>query len=115
MRPQEDGELAFQLLIVEVEKLVAPRAWASGACSYSSSRVLTTTSRLAERRGWMGAGARISSSSTVTKKSRLPKRTCMPGVELMPWLAIHGLMRTLKRAKGPYLVCQLSVFWIVDE
>jgi hypothetical protein len=49
----------------------------------------------------MGAGARISSSFAVMKKSRLSKCMCTPKVQLMLWLAIHGLMRTLKRAKDP--------------
>jgi hypothetical protein len=35
-------------------------------------------------------------------------------VQLTLWLAIHGLMKVMKRAKGPYLVRQLSVFRITD-
>jgi hypothetical protein len=30
--------------------------------------------------------------------------------QLTPWLAIRGLLWTIRRAKGPYLVCQLLVF-----
>jgi hypothetical protein len=56
-----------------------------------------------EREGWTRAGARASYPSMVTKKSRSSKRMCVPGTQLTPWLAIRGLMRMSKHAKGPYL------------
>ena len=43
-------------------------------------------------------------------KYRSLKRTCALGTQLIPWLAIYGLMLMLERAKVPYLACQLSVF-----
>ena len=61
-----------------------------------------------------GAGAHANSPSTVTKKSRLPKCTCVPGTQLMLWLAIRGLLWMTRRVKGPYLVHKLSVFRITD-
>jgi hypothetical protein len=50
----------------------------------------------------------------MTMKSRVPKRTCVPGIQLMPWPAIRSLMKVTKHAKGPYLVRQLSVFRTAD-
>jgi hypothetical protein len=58
-------------------------------------------SRLAEHGGQTGARARASIPSVVTRKSRLLERTCAPGVQPTPWLAIHGLMEVTKHAKIP--------------
>ena len=50
------------------------------------------------------------SPSFIMMKSRFPKRTCMHETQLMPQLAIRGLMWMSRRAKSPYLAHQLSVF-----
>jgi hypothetical protein len=46
-------------------------------------------------------GNRASSPSEVIKKLRFPKPMCAPRTQLTPWLAIHGLMKAMKCAKGP--------------
>jgi len=49
-------------------------------------------SRTMEGRDWMVVCTRANSPPTMMMKSRLPKRTCVPGTQLMSWLAIHGLV-----------------------
>ena len=41
--------------------------------------------------------ANANSPPTVTMKSRSPKRTCVPGTQLIAWLAIQGLIWNAQR------------------
>jgi hypothetical protein len=50
-----------------------------------------------------GGRSRTNSPSVVMMKSRFSKRTCAVGTQLMSWLAIRGLLKTTRHAKGPYL------------
>ena len=58
----------------------------------------------------MAAEDRTNSPSVVMTKSRFSKRTRAPGTQLTLRLAIQGLVLMSRRAKDPYLACQLLVF-----
>ena len=85
-------------------------ARASSASSYSSPSASAIMLRPVEWRCRTTTGAITNSSFVVTMQSRCLKRTCALGTQLIPWLAIRGLMLMSERAKVLYLVRQLSVF-----
>ena len=58
----------------------------------------------------MVARTNANSPPTVLMKSRSLKHTSAPETQLIPWLAICGLVLMSERAKVPYLARQLSVF-----
>jgi hypothetical protein len=64
-------------------------------CSRNSSRASMAESRRTRKL------ACASPPSAVTKKSRLLKRTCAPRTQLLTWLVICGLLKTMRRTKVP--------------
>jgi hypothetical protein len=101
-------------LVIEVEELVAPGGTDIQGVQLQLLKGLNDYVEVGGARGWTRARARTSSPYVVTKKSMLPKRMCMSGTQLPPWLAIRGLLKMMRRTKGPYLVCQLSMFRTTD-
>ena len=53
--------------------------------------------KLMEGTYWMAAWANANSPLTMTMKSRSPKCTCVPGAQLVAWLAIRGLIWNVQR------------------
>jgi hypothetical protein len=111
---QEGVELSPQPLAIKIEMLAAlGGAILQGAQPQPLER-LNDGVEVGGARGSDRNGNQLQPSLHGMMKSRLPKRMSAPGAHLPAWLAIRSLVESTRRAKGPHLACQLSVFQTAD-